>query len=405
MKIKILFFALFIYADLFSLILDTNNTNYYLNVRAVNSDKQSFDGVKDNSSNDTIIRLGIRHKQSLGDDLLLDADIRAVVENQDKSNFYLDVKKLSLEFPLLSLNQIRAKIGRMSFKDRRTWWYDNELDAIQIFHKESVLSWDIAAGGRLEDNRISNSEQRVGLKDSRYFISHLDYQYYYKKHIEFFGLYEDNNKNGQKLSWLGIRSFANYKDNIEYWVDGGTVFGDGVTKNIDHSVFGYAFDTGVILRYNKVSFAVDLAYGSGDSNTNNPKKQFIQPNISNNKTSILGESRYRYYGEVIDPKLSNLQILSLFAGTRVLTDSWIETAYHYYKQTQTSRYLDSSLSITPNGKSSDIGHGVDIVLGGKYDDKNRLQLAIGGFWGGKAFEGNSEKKDGYRAHIDYKHKW
>jgi alginate production protein len=299
----------------------------------------------------------------------------------------------------------------MPFKDHRTWWYDNELDAIKLSHYETLLSWDILAGGRFSDNRISSSDQRVGLEDIRYLVSHIDYHYYFNHHIEFFGIYEDSDKEDlykdHKLGWLGMRTYGK-STNIEYWTDFAFMSGDiGYIDEASYSASGYGLDLGAIYRTNAISFGVDIAYGSADiSDEEDSKKLYLQPKISNNKSSIIGTTRYRYYGELADPQLSNLKIISLFAGSKIFSNNWIEVAYHYYQQNEADTNFESSrFLVKPNGESADIGTEFDVILGGKYDNKSELQLVFSSFTAGDAFEGVAIEKEAYRAHIDYKLYW
>ncbi len=397
MKIKILLFISLIYTNLFTSDIE-KKTDFYLNTRAIQL----------NNKSKIITRIGVQNQQTFNKNIILNTDIRTIIgfnniKNKTHKYFYIEFKKLSLKFPISHKKNINTKIGRTIFRDLRTWWYDNELDVIKIYKNETLLSWDASVGGRVNDNRINIGDQRVGLEDSLYFIFHMDYHYYFKKHIEFFAIYEKNKKeNKNQLGWFGFRTYGNYRTNLNYWIDVGKIFtSDTYLNNTKQLINGYALDLGSIYKSDKFSLGLDLAYGSGGTNNN----RYLQPKTSNNKTSILGNTRYRYYGEIVDPQLSNIQIYSIFAGSFLSQNTSIETAYHYYRQNEASIYLSNSrLQISPNGKNRDIGHGIDIIFGQNHNNKSGLQLVLSSFLGGNAFKKNI-KKEIYRAHIDYKLYW
>ncbi|MEA3521757.1 MAG: alginate export family protein [Campylobacterota bacterium] len=411
-------------------------TKFYFNLRA--TDAKGMQKINDQhiTHQEFITRIGVRHHHTLSENFLFDIDVRAVYEYIDftgnnESNMYLELKRLSLEIPSLFYTPISTKIGRMSFKDKRTWWYDNELDMLKLFHNETLLSWDLSAGGRLSDEKANAGNQRVSLEGSQYLIAHLDYHYYYKHHFEVFAMHEDNGQDkdpiGQRysltdkikaysqLSWLALRSYGTFNNTIEYWGDIAYVNGNIQNLNYanaivvsadDISTSGFGIDVGALYKADTFGFGFGLAHGSGDDDSKDSQSLFLQPSISNNKSSILGTTRYRYYGEMLDPQLSNINILSLYGGLQIYKDLWVEGNYHNYTQHTPSKQLrSSSLIIATNGIDKDVGQEVDMILGGKFDNKSEVQLILSGFFGGDAFKNIAQEKEGYRGVIDFKIYW
>ncbi len=413
---------------------DKNKTDIYFHIRAM--DAKGLQKVNDTriTNQELIARIGLRHKHTLSDNLLFDIDIRAIYEyinfkNISDTNAYIELKRLSLEVPIVFNTPLSAKIGRMSVRDKRTWWYDNQLDMLKLFYNTTLFSWDLSAGGRLSDEHANAGDQRVSSKGSKYLIAHLDYHYYYNHHFESFATYEDNGQDKNeienmniysKLSWLGFRALGEFNKKFHYWVD--MAYVNGKTQSLqyesddnniptpagikDIAVSGFGFDTGGIYKSDYFGFGFGYAYGSGDSNDKSSQNIFLQPNISNNKTTMIGTTRYRYYGEMLDPQLSNINIISLYAGLHLYDNLWLEGNYHKYtQQVASSQLRASNLPIQTNGTNKDIGQEVDFILGGKFKNRTEGQLILSGFFRGDAFEKVSQKKEGYRAIIDYKIYW
>ncbi len=412
--------------------------DFYINTRGVQANGQQEMAKERLESTQLVSRLGMKYQRDITGNLFFDADIRATHEydrytGQSNSRAYVEVNRLSVEIPSLFNTLLSAKVGRMTFRDKQTWWYDNELDALKLFHKETLLSWELSFAGRLSDERANAGDQRVSLKGTKTVIAHLDYQYYYQHHLELFGVHENNGQDKyplgavvgfdnviteyRKMSWLGARAHGEFDEQYFYWGNIAYVKGDaqnlGFTNNADGlsqvtsvnniSANGLGFDFGGLYKAHNYGFGFSYAYGQGESGS---QGLFLQPSSSNNKGYILGKTRYRYYGEMLDPELSNIQILSLYAGTIAFENTYLEFNYHKYTQNIASAQLKSSNLITQtNGLSKDIGQGVDVIWGGKFDSRQEVQLIISGFFGGGAFANVSQKKDGYRAVIDYKFSW
>ena len=403
------YFIILYFLSLFTLANAKNidRTDFYVNTRVTNADGMKEENLKQRTLQEFVTRVGVRYRKNLNEDLFLDADFRAVYEyinyqKKSQTNTYLEIKRLSLETQNILDTSISAKIGRMTFKDKRTWWYDNELDVLKLFHNETILSWDFSAGGRISDERATASENRVGLKDYIYVIAHLDYQYYYKHHFETFSMYENNNKQ-TKLAWLGFSLNGDLSNEVRYWSN--LAYVKGKIQISNDSIQGLGLDLGSIYKTNNYGFGFSYAYGQG-SNANGSKKLFLQPAISNYKDYMIGNTRYRYYGELLDPQLSNMQIISLYGGFKIYTKTWLEVNLHKYMQNKASQEFRSSSLITKtNAVSKDIGQEIDFILGRNVHKKNKLQFIISKFFAGNAFENVAEKKDSYRAIIDFKLYW
>lgn len=96
---------------------------------------------------------------------------------------------------------------------------------------------------------------------------------------------------------------------------------------------------------------------------------------------------FRYYGEVLDPELSNLSIFTFGIGFRPSARSSVDLVLHRYKQkVAASKLRGSKLDADPSGLDSRIGDEVDLVIGYREQKNMRMELVLGYFFPGKAFD-------------------
>ncbi len=63
--------------------------------------------------------------------------------------------------------------------------------------------------------------------------------------------------------------------------------------------------------------------------------------------------------------------------------------YHYYLQVhEAEEIIDSDIGVDPNGNSADIGHELDLIIGGKLNKYMKISITGGIFFPGKVFEEN-----------------
>ena len=192
--------------------------------------------------------------------------------------------------------------------------------------------------------------------------------------------------NDAELDWLGARARGRWKGKplgtLYYWADIASVRGNehrtqfseldngfteaGTSREIE--VRGWALDTGITLRpraFRDLSFTAGYAVGSGDDQTESTRDHsFRQSGLNSNKGKFRGVVRFRYYGELLRPELSNLHISTLAVGKRFLSASSVDLVYHNYRQVKAAPRLRSARIEAPlNGENRSIGEGIDVVVG------------------------------------------
>jgi hypothetical protein len=217
------------------------------------------------------------------------------------------------------------------------------------------------------------------------------------------------------MAWLGARAIGELGlddyGTLNYWVDVAGVHGDETIfkyKSIgdtpltrvdgapkQNKVNGWAVDIGAFWTLplkHEPTFTLSYARASGDSDPNQGgNSTFRQTGINRNKWRFNGVNRFRVYGELLRPELSNLSIFTTALGARLLNNSSIELVYHKYDQVEGIGNLrDANINATPNGINKDIGQELDLVM--NFREWKRLEIGVTAavFDPGKAFD---DKKD------------
>jgi len=214
----------------------------------------------------------------------------------------------------------------------------------------------------------------------------------------------NRDKSDADLLWLGGRAsgrtYGSLGD-LEYFADGAGVGGHETLLQVDddrerfsgrssHDVLGFAFDGRATWRTRvpgRPAFTVGYAVGSGDAHRGRgTDHDFRQTGLQLDRDRFRGVDRFPYYGALLRPELSNLQVVTAAVGFRFLPDSSIELLYHVYRQVEPAPVVRGShLDIDPGGKHADIGQEWDAVLGLREWEHVDLQLIGALFRSGSAF--------------------
>jgi alginate production protein len=137
------------------------------------------------------------------------------------------------------------------------------------------------------------------------------------------------------------------------------------------------------------------ATASGDANPNDGKNhEFRQTGLQSNEMKMAGVPKFKYYGEALDPDLSNLQVLTVGLGLRPAPTFSVDLVYHKYRTNEHAEEirnwaLTAKMNQDPSQPpSNDVGTGLDVVFGFRNLFGVRrlgLDLRAGWFFPGKAF--------------------
>ncbi len=276
---------------------------------------------------------------------------------------------------------INIQIGRRKFKDDREWLYDEGLDALRILYKGNRLAVDMSVS-----RKLFNTEDKIERDITNYVVSST-YRYGKKDRIAAYGiLRQDWDEEGRDRVWFGFSWRGRPYEDLKSWADLALLRGNGGSANFR----GLGVDVGGIFCFDhlaKTSFTLSYAYGSGDSDLNDKvDKTFRQTGLQDNEGRFNGVTKFKYYGEVFDPELSNISIWTLGFGIRPTKNTSFDLVYHYYTRVKKDGPLgDHEVDADLTGNDRQLGQEIDIILGVRVKKNVRLALTEGVFRPGNTF--------------------
>ena len=302
--------------------------------------------------------------------------------------------KLNLAFLTLKniVDGARLQIGRQRFIDTRRWLWNENMDAARLAYQYENVSVELSAS-RLDlfQRNLLNAEQKDTEETFINYYSYLDYKFGKKNHVGVFALYQDEQLLDQKHPiFFGLQSNGKIFKDLKYWIQTAIVRG---TDGSNH-IRGEAIDVGLTQVFGgamEPSITVGYAYGTGDRNPNdNVDTSFRQTGFQGNSDKFNGVARFKYYGEVLDPRLTNLRIFTGGVGIRPGEKTSFDLVYHYYLQDHAATSIrGSDLTTDPTGLSKYVGSEVDFVAGYQEIAALQTKFVLGYFIPGRAFSDTS----------------
>ncbi|MHC5064869.1 MAG: alginate export family protein [Planctomycetota bacterium] len=275
----------------------------------------------------------------------------------------------------------RLQFGRQDFDEEREWLYDEVLDGVRI--RSSWNAWDLelsASTGR-EVLMPKNSTD-----DTSTYAAIVRYHLNDDHHLSAYAIDRDDRSADDFEPFLyGLRSYAKPRRGLGHWVELAAAAGDDGGRSID----GAAFDFGAFYRFDlpwRPTLIAGYASSSGKRDSNR-HAGFRQTGLQDNNAKFGGVTSYKYYGEVLEPMLANLQISTLGLGIRPHRAFSMDLLFHTYRMdVASSSLVDSNLRTMPNGDSRDVGWAADMVTGYRYFNRLSAELVLGHFSPGRAFD-------------------
>ncbi len=316
------------------------------------------------------------------------------------------------------------QLGRQNLKDGREWWWDEDLDAARLVYEFGNSELELAVARELGPVQANRDDVAPELEDVFFALGHYTWYWGKKSRLELFAVHRSDHSRTPRLgsllpeeredafdgnlTWVGARAIGRWKyrplGRFHYWLDGAAVRGreteldfneignTGVSEvegRAERDVFGWAVDGGVTWDPERSFWprlTLGYAYGSGDDGVSGTDHAFRQTGLQDNNAKFRGVDRFKYYGELFRPELSNLHILTVSAGVPLLESSSLELVYHAYWQAEAAPFLrNSKLKASPEGRHRALGHEWDLVLGIEEGEHWEFELVGSVFRAGKAF--------------------
>jgi alginate production protein len=336
---------------------------------------------------------------------------------------------------------LALQVGRQQVQDRREWWWDEDLDAVRLhYFGRKVRAY--AGIGREFGHKSTLGRLEPEDRGIIRAFGNVRWTWTDRNDVELYGLHQNDrsrrhavgslvasdktDESDAKLTWIGLRARGRVKTKIPgkfyYWADLARV--RGVDRLTDYGTFddtnevvrgtarrkvrGWALDVGASLELPlkfEPYLTVGYARGSGDRNRGSgTNRAFRQTGLHNNNGKFRGLSRFRYYGEVLRPELSNLAVTTLALGLPLGKDNWIEAVWHGYRQPVASDSIAGSrLDADPDGVHRKLGQEIDVIFSHRPETSPwEFELTAGAFRAGPAFGAEQGRWAGLvEAKLDY----
>lgn len=321
---------------------------------------------------------------------------------------------------------LSVQAGRLALIERRSWWWDDDLDAVRLVY--SGAGWRLETGLACELARVASNTSGIAAdaKGVTRWFGNAAWTWAPRQSLETFwliandgsgapppgALFADGSEDASdaRLRWFGLRAAGELRHasghRVGYRSDLALLRGretvtafdetdDGRQRADDSAtrrVRGHAWDIGAYWSLPgaaRTTFSVGWAQGSGGERSDRLDHDFRQTGLQENKGRVGGTKRLRYYGGLLDPELSNLRIAGVGAGVRFLDNSSAELLLHRYRQPFASnRLAGSRLGEDPEGTSRDIGREIDLFIALREWRHIELTLLLARFRPGPAFAPN-----------------
>lgn len=300
---------------------------------------------------------------------------------------------------------LSLRVGRQEFEDRREWLYDEALDGIRLL--VDGQRWSLAAAaarqGLFTEDLLAND--RPDVQTDNYIVSgqyRID-----DNHTA--GIYvitrQPRRLPGNRQHHSGAWISGEYSRDVRYWLDLARVTG----RESSEAIRGYAIDSGATRIFDtwlQPSITVGIAFGSGRRSADGEADAgFRQTGLQDNSFRFNGVENFRFYGEALDPELSNLGIATLGFGIRPSRRSSVDLIFHEYRQHRASagRIRNARIRAETRGESRDVGSAIDLVIGFHEISSFRLGVKLGWFRPGGAFAEGST--DAYSLEVGFRYRF
>lgn len=291
---------------------------------------------------------------------------------------------------------VAVALGRQKFNEAREWYYNNKnLDAVRVFADLSPFALEASISRDLfDDTRNLDDQERTNLILLGSYRPRRDLRF-----EAFFVTRESRTVAADCPRVLGLRAIGGVGKRLDFWVDVARQRGtrpDRATGQ-PRDIRAHGLDAGLTIRPRVAldpSFTVGYAFGSGDrpdgGGADGTDETFRQTGLHRNRDKWNGVVQFRYYGEVLDPELANLRVLTLAAGLRPASRLSFDLVFHAYRQdVAATRLVDADIDADPDGLDPDLGTEWDLIAGYEPSRQVEIRLIAGRFRPGPAFDGEA----------------
>ena len=272
-------------------------------------------------------------------------------------------------------------VGRQRFRDTRGWFFDVDLDAVRV--ELAGRRWTVEAA--VAENPFAPDHAR-DRRDQRHVIGSASVDVGRSTMTGRFIARDDQGVRGEKPLFLGASVHGRLGRRLDYWSD--LALSRGRIGQV--ALRGWAADVGGAYRWRSrwnPALLLGYAIGSADRSPDDEVDGTFRPTALESNRYRLSRTKWlSYYGEVLDPDLSNLRVLTAAFSIESPGGFSVEAVYHHYAQVaSSSRLARNDLRASTTGDSPFVGREFDTVLRFRRQPLD-LALVAGVFFPGPGLE-------------------
>lgn len=306
---------------------------------------------------------------------------KSAAKPEKQTKLALNQAYVGLTEDIIPYTQLR--LGRWLYRDEREWLFDENLDGIVA--QSRLGDWYLEAlGGRvnywqkdlLDSSTRSTEPVNIGSLILRKKIVG-------KWQLGAYTVAQYHGDNHDRQFNIGLRSHNPAKQGLQHWFE----LGMSEKHQSDSDKRGYAVDLGGTYRFEdrarKPRVTLGYAFGSQDHR---------QTGWHSNEATLGGASKFKIYGETLNPDLTNLHIFTAGLGMDLYQQATLDVVYHRYHQARLSDFANNQTALSSKYDRQNtryLGSGVDMVLGWKPTDNTKVEAIVGMFAPSKRFASTS----------------
>jgi len=253
-------------------------------------------------------------------------------------------------------------VGKQRIRDHREWLFDEYLDAARLY-------LTLARPLVLEASYIPSLFPPPGESFATWddWLLRARYIPDSRNEATLYGMIRrDSSPRRRQPVYLGWSCSGRPSPWLRGWMD--AVFLRGEDKGRRQRAYAIDFGT-TFTTTGRVRPSLTLAYavGSGEQKLSGDpfSQEFRQTGYEDNTGRFGGISSFKYYGEVLDPELANLEVMTAAVGIRFGYSASVDVVAHAYHQQVPDDELRAALLLegAPDGESRNLGSEVDVILG------------------------------------------
>ena len=328
--------------------------------------------------------------------------------------------------------------GRIKFEEERRWWWDQELDALRLYHEGDEFGFSVAAAREQGRNRSDHRGIDAGQKGVRRWLASASWKWHPEQSVGIFVLRHDDRSvtevvgqmvpvvaqdaSDARLTWIGasLRGEVDLRpaEAIAYWFDLARLSGrehalqysalaapgpaqqSVVTGLSTNQLRGWAVDAG--LRWQmplplrpRLSLAHATTFGGARGGA---AGGFRQTGLQSNQDDFGAEKEFARYGAALAPELSNLRITTIGIGLSMPQSSSLDLVYHRYRQVHAATELRGArIDANLTGQQTGVGSALDLVATFHPSQRMEVTATASTFRAGSAFGSLAGRRYHYAA--------